>query len=228
MERSKVVCHMYVSIDGKIDGRYMDEEGSNPSGAYYDEALWRFGEANGNGRATAQMYFANAEIDYAQYEGADVPKGDNVLKYDNYWVVFDRKGRCDWAQSEVTYGGKTAKVVEVITKKVGNEFRAHLRKLGIAYIEAGEEDFDLELALKKLKSLFGIETLVLTGGALINGAFLKAHLLDELSLVVAPYIEGNHDEKGYAELSEFINDSFVFVSAKPLEDGGVHLLFKRK
>lgn len=36
MDRCKVICHMYVSIDGKIDGDYMNEEGCDPSGEYYD------------------------------------------------------------------------------------------------------------------------------------------------------------------------------------------------
>ena len=32
MDRSKVICHMYLSIDGKIDGHYMDESGCDISG----------------------------------------------------------------------------------------------------------------------------------------------------------------------------------------------------
>jgi len=42
--------------------------------------------------------------------------------------------------------------------------------------------------LVKLKKYFDIKTMVLGGGALINGAFLKAGLVDQISLVIAPYI----------------------------------------
>lgn len=228
MDRSKVICHMYLSIDGKIDGDYMDEHGCDVSGEYYDKTIWEMGSANGNGRTTAEMYFAHEDIDYGKYDVSNIDYSDNVIKSDYYWVIFDRKGKCNWDTNKVTYGGKTALVVEILTKKVSKSFLAHLRAIGISYIIAGEDDLDLELALTKLKQLFGVDNLILCGGAQINGAFHKSGLLDELSLVIAPYIEGNHEEKGYAELDEFVNHKYVYKSIKPLGDGGVHLIFERK
>lgn len=228
MNRSKVICHMYVSIDGKIDGEYMDEHGCDISGAYYDNAIWEMGTANGNGRATAEMYFANKDTDYTKYDISNIDYQDHIIKSDYYWVIFDRNGKCNWNTNKVTYGGKTALVLMVLTKKVPKSYLAHLKALDIAYIIAGENDLNLELALSKLKQLFNVDNFVLCGGAIINGAFHKAGLLDELSLVVAPYIEGNHEEKGYAELNEFINHKYVYKSIKPLGDGGIHLIFERK
>ena len=66
-----------------------------------------------------------------------------------------------------------------------------------------------------------------TGGATINGAFHKAGLLDALSLVVAPYIEGNKNEKNYAERFSFVANKYRLREAKPLSDGGVQLLFDK-
>jgi len=40
---------------------------------------------------------------------------------------------------------------------------------------------------------FGIGRLLLEGRGHINGAFLEAGLVDELSLLVAPGIDGRHD-----------------------------------
>ena len=40
---------------------------------------------------------------------------------------------------------------------------------------------------------FGIRTLLLEGGGHINGAFLQAGLVDELSLLVVPGIDGRHE-----------------------------------
>lgn len=228
MERSKVICHMYLSIDGKIDGKYMDEHGCDISGEFYDRQIWEMGNANANGRVTAEMYFAHENIDYSKYDVSNVNYNDNVIKSDYYWVVLDRKGTCNWDTNKVTYGGKTALVTMILTKKVKKEYLAHLRKLGIAYIIAGDDDLDLNLALIKLKELFNINNLILTGGSIINGAFHKNGLLDELSIVIAPYIEGNHNEKGYAELNEFINHKYVYEKITPLEDGGIHLVFKKE
>ena len=50
--------------------------------------------------------------------------------------------------------------------------------------------FDMEEALFKLRSYFGIKTLLLEGGSILNGAFQRAGVIDELSLVVDPVIGG--------------------------------------
>ena len=45
---------------------------------------------------------------------------------------------------------------------------------------------DLSLALSKLYSLFNIRELLLEGGSVLNGAFAREGLIDELSLITAP------------------------------------------
>jgi len=227
MGKCKVICHMMTSIDGKIDGNYMEEQCSNFSGEYYDKQIWEIGTANANGRTTAQMYFANVDIDYTQYKNVDIDYTDYIIKSKYYWVVFDRKGTCNWDTNKVTYGGKTANVVMVLTKQVSKEYLAHLKQLQISYIIVGNEDIDFELTLTKLKENYEIDNLVLCGGATINGAFHKKDMIDEISLVVAPYIEGNHDLKGIIELNSFENKVYKFKTAIALEDGGVHLKFEK-
>lgn len=227
MDRTKIICHMYLSIDGKIDGNYMDEDGCNISGEYYDNMIWKKGNANGSGRVTAEMYFAHENIDYKKYDISKIDYNDHIIKSDYYWVVFDRKGKCNWSTNKVHYASKDALVVEVLTKKAPKSFLAHLTEIGISYIIAGDDDLDLNLALSKLKSFYAIDTLILSGGSKINGAFFKDNLIDELSLVVAPFVEGNAKEKCFIELDEFKNHKFSFKKAKPLDDGGVHLIFTR-
>jgi riboflavin biosynthesis pyrimidine reductase len=41
-----------------------------------------------------------------------------------------------------------------------------------------------------LNSVLGIERLLLEGGGNINGAFLRAGLIDEISLILVPAIDG--------------------------------------
>ena len=45
--------------------------------------------------------------------------------------------------------------------------------------------------LVKLRREFGIEKLLLEGGGGINGSFLAAGLIDELSVLVAPVADGS-------------------------------------
>jgi riboflavin biosynthesis pyrimidine reductase len=68
-----------------------------------------------------------------------------------------------------------------------------LRGVGISYIVSGENAVDLVRAVNLIGEHFGIRTLLLEGGGHINGAFLEAGLVDELSLLVVPGIDGRHD-----------------------------------
>jgi riboflavin biosynthesis pyrimidine reductase len=49
---------------------------------------------------------------------------------------------------------------------------------------------DLPLALSKVGAAFGVRTLMLEGGGRINGGMLRAGLIDEVSLLVAPVADG--------------------------------------
>jgi 5-amino-6-(5-phosphoribosylamino)uracil reductase len=68
-----------------------------------------------------------------------------------------------------------------------------LRIKPISYIVSGDPSVDLVHAVNLLGEHFGIRTLLLEGGGRINAAFLPAYLIDEVSLLVAPGIDGRHD-----------------------------------
>lgn len=224
MKRCKVISHMYVSIDGKIDGAYMNESGCDVSGEYYDTAIWDLGDSMAGGRITNMMYHAKAIVDLKKYMNQNIPNGDYILKADQYHFCFDRTGKSMWENQYMEYGGRFMQNVAVLSSAVKKEYLAFLRDKKISYIIVSS----LEEALTKIKNLYLVDTLVLTGGAIINGAFHKDGLIDELSLVMAPYIEGNHEEKGYAELSEYVGHKYSYKSIKVLDDGGIHLIFERK
>ena len=76
----------------------------------------------------------------------------------------------------------------MLSKDVDGRYLAYLRETGISYIFAGENEIDVNTALKKLKDGFGCEILLLEGGSIINGAFQRAGAIDELCLVAAPVI----------------------------------------
>ena len=49
---------------------------------------------------------------------------------------------------------------------------------------------DLAAALEKIGECFAVRTLMLEGGGAINGGLLRAGLIDEVSLLLAPVAEG--------------------------------------
>ena len=108
-----------------------------------------------------------------------------------YYVSIDPSGRLGWESETLVYETTTAHVVEVLTGKASNAYKAFLRKLGISYIIAGEGTLDYAVALEKLKTLFGIEVLMLGGGGVLNWSFIQAGMCDEISVVIAPCADGS-------------------------------------
>lgn len=227
MERAKVILHMMTALDGKIEGYFADAPLTGTCGEYYDEAIPSLGDAVGSGSYTAQLYMAGGSPDLSAFADAEVPDGDFIVKEpgDTFLFVFDRYGKCMWEDPR----SEGKRVVAVLTRKVSKNYLAYLRSRGISYIFSGESDLEPGHALEKIKMIFGADTLVLCGGATINGVFLKAGLVDGVSIVFCPYIEGNHDQKGIAETDVFVPAGFALKKAAPIADGkSIHLLFEKQ
>ena len=62
--------------------------------------------------------------------------------------------------------------------------------MGVSYVFEGEGEKKLEGALAALEETFGVKLILLEGGGLINGSFLKAGLIDEFSILVYPAVDG--------------------------------------
>jgi riboflavin biosynthesis pyrimidine reductase len=81
-------------------------------------------------------------------------------------------------------------IVAVLTEAAPDNHLAELRRDGISYLFAGVTRLDLPLALERLNADFGIARLLLEGGGGINGSFLAAGLIDEVSLLILPVADG--------------------------------------
>jgi riboflavin biosynthesis pyrimidine reductase len=74
---------------------------------------------------------------------------------------------------------------------VPDNYLAFLRSKGVSYVFGGRNDVNLARVLAKLRREFGIEKLLLEGGGKINGSFLAANLIDEVSVLIAPIADGS-------------------------------------
>lgn len=83
MTRAKVIVHMYNSIDGKIDGEYEQQAGSQISGDYYSEELFRLSNANANGSKTVAIYAATGKLNLAKFAESKVEYEDWVPQIDS-------------------------------------------------------------------------------------------------------------------------------------------------
>ena len=197
MNRPYIFCHMMTSLDGKIMGNYMETpQGEAAGNVFYEIAFGKnpYYKHQGwlSGRVTTDDNFTFYEKPELDENAKEVEAGDYVAKQtDMYYVSVDPSGKLGWKSNTLTYVDTTAHVIEVLTEKAGNSYKDFLRRLGISYIIAGKDRLDYELALRKLKDLFGIETLMLGGGAALNWSFIQAGMCDEISVVIAATADGS-------------------------------------
>lgn len=235
MNRPYIFCHMMTSLDGKIMGNYMDTpEGAAAGDVFYNIS---FGKApyykhQGwlSGRVTTDDNFTFYEKPELDETAPAVPDGDFVAEETGmYYVSVDPSGKLGWKDSTLRYVDTTAHVLEVLTGKASNAYKAFLRKLGISYIIAGEDALDYGLALTKLRELFGIETLMLGGGAALNWSFIQAGMCDEVSVVIAAAADGSPTTQALFMardgLSEDTPVGFDLQEAKVMDGGSVWLRY---
>ncbi len=68
-----------------------------------------------------------------------------------------------------------------------------LRKNNVSWIATGKERIDLHRATDILSEQFDVKRLIIVGGGNINGGFLEAGLIDEVSLLLASGIDAAKD-----------------------------------
>lgn len=239
MNRPFVFCHMMTALDGKIMGDYMETpEGNTAGDVFYQIAFGKNPHYKHqgwlSGRVTTDDNFTFYKKPVLDMEAPDVPEGDFVAQPDAgmYYVSVDPSGRLGWESPKLHYVNTTAHVIEVLTEKATNAYRAFLRKLGISYIIAGEKELDYALVLEKLKELFGIETLMLGGGGVLNWSFIQAGMCDEISVVIAAAADGSPDTPPLFRAKEGLSENhaigFQLKEAKVMDGGGVWLTYSVK
>lgn len=80
-------------------------------------------------------------------------------------------------------------IIVVLGTNATTDYIEMLREKGIGYIVL-EDVKELCKAMEILAEQFGVRSISLQGGGIIDGAMLAAGLLDELSLVIYPGIDG--------------------------------------
>ena len=202
MNRPYVICHMTTSLDGKVTGPFLSTPQGEQAAEVYYQLHREFGaDGFACGRVTMEGSFTGGWYpDLSEYEPAFSPMDylvDDIGPF--YAVAFDPHGRLGWKANRIIDadedpGYDKAQIIEVLTHQVSARYLTYLQSLEIPYIFAGDTEIDMEEALFKLKAYFGIQTLLLEGGSILNGAFQRAGVIDQLSLVVSPMAAGAEDK----------------------------------
>ena len=97
-------------------------------------------------------------------------------------------------------------------------------------IACGKEQIDLVRASNILHDEFGVERVAVVGGGHINAGFLDAGLLDEVSVLLGPAIDGRGGMAAMFDGLPMDREPFQLKleSVKPFEDGAIWIRYKVK
>lgn len=182
--RPYIICHMVASIDGRISCSMVDKI----SGEEYYTTLDRLQcPSSLEGRVTMAHYTA-LEEPFVATDPRPVGTATwfKATEAEGYKIAVDTRGTLRWPAD---LGEREAFLV-ITSESAPAEYLDTLRRQGISYVAVGADSIDLPRAMELLHDEFGVERMSVLGGGHINGGFLEAGLIDEVSLLLAPGIDG--------------------------------------
>lgn len=184
METGKpyIICHMMQSLDGRIACDMVDKISGDE---YYDALDILDCQANIEGKHSYQIHSCGFE-EFKTDNPQAVDHEEYYLSshHDSYSVSVDTRGTLLWDN------GIDDNHICIVSQCASRQYLDYLRSLSISYIATGREQIDLTRAMEILHDKFGVRRVAVVGGGKINGSFLAAGLIDEISSMIAPGIDG--------------------------------------
>lgn len=233
-KRPFVTCHVFASIDGRIEGSYMFDPASSGSLGVYVALQKGFGaDAVAYGSVTTKGFVGagHPHVDV----GTNVPEGDYVAAgaadAASYYVSLDSAGEIAWPSGTFRRAGRPdVHVIELLTEETPAAYRAYLCERGASYVVAGAHELDVALACEKLAELFGIKHLLVCGGGIADQSFLAAGALGELSVVFVPVATGDRNVATIFDAAPFAPaapHAFALASAERVGGDGLHVVWRK-
>lgn len=218
MPRPTIICHMATSLDGRL----LPERWPIPEEAVlalYDAAAEEL-DADGwiVGRETMQHYVPAKEPMTGTESG---PRQDVVACHDSHPIAlcFDRQGRLRPEAGDLDGDH----LVLVLSERVSAAHVETLAARGVSVFFAGPDGEDIAGALDRIGAAFGVDRLLLEGGGRINGAFLDGGLIDEISTLVFPVVDGQDGVPAIFGHPKLAATRLGLMSTKTLKAGTVWL-----
>lgn len=175
----RVIMHSAMSLDGRMDWFPAD------IGLYYETAsTWK---------VNAMMSGADTIIAGSEQMAAHEPDPESpFVKAKNrqpLLVVTDSQGRvADW--TPWLKSPYWSRIIVLCSSTTPKSYISRLGKAGVEHMVVGKDRVDLVAALDRLYDDHGVRTIRLDSGGRLNGAMLRAGLVDEVSVLVHPALVG--------------------------------------
>jgi 2,5-diamino-6-(ribosylamino)-4(3H)-pyrimidinone 5'-phosphate reductase len=168
----------------------------------------------------------------AVFDNADtgVRAGDflpaQLRTHSGRWVVvIDSRARVRWTHFEED----ETKLAVLLSRTTPAAYRLFLREHDVPYFEAGEDGVDLARAVHRLGEAFRTDCIISDGGGVLNGALLRAGLVDEIDIQFLPAVVGRTEAPAIFESYDLGTSGSIrdlqLISAERRPDGSVFIRY---
>ena len=190
----RVIMHNSVSLDGS----FTDFEVN--MGLHYQIA--------GEYRTDTTLVGSDTVKTGMELYGGEVPPENesDFVKPDKdanlpYWVIPDTKGKLKGMLHVLRRFEFCRDVVVLVSGITPEEYIKYLKERHYDYLVCGDERVDYKAAFKALNTRYGTEAILTDAGPTLNGILLENGLVDEISLLIHPYLVGSKSDKLLAQLA---------------------------
>lgn len=213
----RVIIHNVVSVDGRIDH-------IRPNvGLYYELAGTWEADAILCGSNTILAAFAqgNAEVQEGEEEAGE--RSGPLL------AVVDSRGRLHcWSALRRQPYWRDA--IALCSQATPQSYLDELQAQRVATIITGNERVDLRAALEQLNARYNVRTVRVDSGGTLNGALLRAGLVDEVSVLLDPSLVGGSSPRSLYVAPDLVSEEGVIrlrpVHVETLRGGNVWLRYE--
>jgi riboflavin biosynthesis pyrimidine reductase len=243
----KIVVHQIASVDGRLTTApnvlllFGDERWNAVAGG--DQEAYRKAHALHNPDAVLEGS-GSFTLEGTPSQPLPPVNGEPAKLYQDYlpaalmeqegrrwFTVVDGRGRVRWMYKEFPGQGWAGfHLLVLVHHATPPEYLAYLRQEQIPYLLAGEGRVDLAEAFSKMRLQLGVECILSTAGGQLNGALLRAGLIDEIIIDFFPGLIGGRGTPAMFDAPPLLPDQFPtplqLVSAKSQPNGWVELRYQ--
>lgn len=203
--KPRVILHNAVSADGRVDWFPAD------IGLFYELAATWHEDATLAGSGTILAAGGGTETpagdtaDPAGARPAQAARSPDEPDRRPLLAVVDSRGQVKGWRTLLASGYWRAGVA-LCSAATPADHLAWLADRGIERISTGTDRVDLAAALDGLSSRFGVKTVRVDSGGTLNGELLRLGLVDEISLLVHPYLVGGTSPSSMFRAADLVHE----------------------
>ncbi|MDD1687534.1 RibD family protein [Methanoregula sp.] len=176
----RVILHTATSLDGRITNFPADLELYYTLAAQWNPDAILFGSSTILAAPTLEVPAEHRKMFTPPADGPD-PRP--------LMVIADSRGRVRCWETLRSWP-YMRDLIALCSGSTPDEYLDYLRQCRIGVIRAGEQQVDMRAALEELNRQFGVRTIRVDSGGTLNSVLLHEGLVDEISILVHPFIAG--------------------------------------